>query len=164
MFHIHQIHFVVIERNKIPVVDLVWRDTVPLEFWSGNVSEPYPSMKLRLYFSGDIAGDFVYHCHLLEHEDKGMMAGIRVLPALGAGAGAQSHSLQASIALTFVVVPSIAFISIAMLLFVALRRKSATARALEEKFRTVEGVPLLFVESIASDRRLEIKPGINLLY
>jgi len=25
-------------------------------------------------------GDFVYHCHILGHEDNGMMAIIRVLP------------------------------------------------------------------------------------
>jgi FtsP/CotA-like multicopper oxidase with cupredoxin domain len=25
-----------------------------------------------------IAGDFVYHCHILEHEDGGMMATIHV--------------------------------------------------------------------------------------
>jgi FtsP/CotA-like multicopper oxidase with cupredoxin domain len=31
-------------------------------------------------FRGDIAGDFVYHCHILDHEDNGMMAIIRVLP------------------------------------------------------------------------------------
>jgi hypothetical protein len=28
-----------------------------------------------------IVGTFVYHCHLLEHEDKGMMGSIRVDPA-----------------------------------------------------------------------------------
>jgi len=26
-------------------------------------------------------GEFVYHCHILEHEDGGMMAKIRVVPA-----------------------------------------------------------------------------------
>jgi L-ascorbate oxidase len=26
-------------------------------------------------------GDFVYHCHILEHEDGGMMARIQVVPA-----------------------------------------------------------------------------------
>ena len=26
-------------------------------------------------------GDFVYHCHILEHEDAGMMAKIQVVPA-----------------------------------------------------------------------------------
>ncbi len=31
-------------------------------------------------FRSDITGDFVYHCHILNHEDAGMMAIIRVLP------------------------------------------------------------------------------------
>jgi FtsP/CotA-like multicopper oxidase with cupredoxin domain len=26
-------------------------------------------------------GTFVFHCHILEHEDGGMMAAIRVVPA-----------------------------------------------------------------------------------
>jgi FtsP/CotA-like multicopper oxidase with cupredoxin domain len=28
-----------------------------------------------------VAGDFVYHCHILEHEDGGMMAAVRVVGA-----------------------------------------------------------------------------------
>jgi len=32
-----------------------------------------------------IAGDFVYHCHILAHEDAGMMAVIRVRSAAGSG-------------------------------------------------------------------------------
>jgi FtsP/CotA-like multicopper oxidase with cupredoxin domain len=28
-----------------------------------------------------ILGDFVYHCHILGHEDSGMMAKISVVPA-----------------------------------------------------------------------------------
>ena len=39
-----------------------------------------PSVKLRMDFRGPEVGDFVYHCHILEHEDGGMMAIIRVLP------------------------------------------------------------------------------------
>ncbi len=35
-------------------------------------------------FRGPYIGDFVYHCHILEHEDNGMMAIIRVLPATAA--------------------------------------------------------------------------------
>jgi FtsP/CotA-like multicopper oxidase with cupredoxin domain len=31
-------------------------------------------------------GTFVYHCHLLEHEDGGMMGTVRVLPRSGRGA------------------------------------------------------------------------------
>ena len=40
-------------------------------------------------FRGPDVGDFVYHCHILDHEDNGMMAIIRVLPepkALGPAA------------------------------------------------------------------------------
>ena len=40
-----------------------------------------PSVKLRMDFRDpDIVGTFLYHCHLLEHEDGGMMGTIRVLP------------------------------------------------------------------------------------
>jgi len=35
---------------------------------------------VRLDFRGPDIGDFVYHCHILAHEDGGMMAIIRVLP------------------------------------------------------------------------------------
>jgi hypothetical protein len=39
-------------------------------------------------FRGPDVGDFVYHCHILDHEDGGMMAIIRVLPRNGSGAAA----------------------------------------------------------------------------
>ncbi len=32
-------------------------------------------------------GEFIYHCHILEHEDGGMMAGIKVVPYSGWGGG-----------------------------------------------------------------------------
>jgi hypothetical protein len=35
---------------------------------------------MALDFRGQTVGDFVYHCHILEHEDGGMMSIIRVLP------------------------------------------------------------------------------------
>jgi FtsP/CotA-like multicopper oxidase with cupredoxin domain len=79
-FHIHQIHFLFLERNGVPVAaqDQQMMDTVDIPFWTG--SGPYPSVRLRLDFRGADVGDFPYHCHILEHEDKGMMAVIRVLP------------------------------------------------------------------------------------
>src|ERR1700724_943513 len=44
----------------------------------GAQSEP-PSVKLRMDFRNPrIVGTFVCHCHLLEHEDGGMMGTIRV--------------------------------------------------------------------------------------
>ena len=42
----------------------------------------YPSVRLRMDFRDpNTVGTFVYHCHLLEHEDGGMMGLIRVVPA-----------------------------------------------------------------------------------
>ena len=43
---------------------------------------PYPSVTVRMDFRGPDTGDFVYHCHILGHEDNGMMAVIRVIPAV----------------------------------------------------------------------------------
>ena len=77
VFHIHQIHFLVLEKNGIPQ-DGQYLDTINVPYWSG--SGPYPSVKLRMDFRGPVVGDFVYHCHILGHEDSGMMAVIRVLP------------------------------------------------------------------------------------
>jgi FtsP/CotA-like multicopper oxidase with cupredoxin domain len=77
-FHIHQIHFLLLEKNGLSVDSEQYLDTVQVPYWSG--TGPYPSVKLRMDFRGPDVGDFVYHCHILGHEDSGMMATIRVLP------------------------------------------------------------------------------------
>jgi FtsP/CotA-like multicopper oxidase with cupredoxin domain len=79
-FHIHQIHFLLLERNGVAVApeDQQFLDTIEVPYWTG--SGPYPSVKLRMDFRGVDVGDFVYHCHILGHEDNGMMAIIRVQP------------------------------------------------------------------------------------
>jgi FtsP/CotA-like multicopper oxidase with cupredoxin domain len=77
-FHIHQIHFLLTEWNKIPLDEPFLRDTVNVAYWDGK-SPQYPSVRLRMDFRDpQIVGTFVYHCHLLEHEDGGMMGTIRV--------------------------------------------------------------------------------------
>ena len=79
-FHIHQIHFKLLARDgkTLPAEDQEILDTVDVPYWSG--TGPYPSVKVRMDFRGPDIGDFVYHCHILDHEDAGMMAIIRVLP------------------------------------------------------------------------------------
>jgi FtsP/CotA-like multicopper oxidase with cupredoxin domain len=80
-FHIHQVHFQVLERDGKSVDDPTLRDTIDLPYWDGK-SRSYPSIKLRIDFRGsNVVGTFLYHCHILEHEDGGMMGAIRVLPA-----------------------------------------------------------------------------------
>jgi FtsP/CotA-like multicopper oxidase with cupredoxin domain len=79
-FHIHQIHFVLIDWFGIPVNEPFLRDTVNVPFWDGK-SLVYPNVKLRMDFRDpNSVGTFIYHCHLLEHEDGGMMGIIRVEP------------------------------------------------------------------------------------
>ena len=80
-FHIHQLHFLLIDWSGAPVNEPFLRDTVNVPYFNGRTLE-YPSVRLRMDFRDpDTVGTFVYHCHLLEHEDGGMMGTIRVLPA-----------------------------------------------------------------------------------
>ena len=79
-FHIHQIHFAVEAINGVQQTDPEMQDTIILPSWTG--TGPYPSVTLRMDFRDpNIAGTFVYHCHILDHEDGGMMAKIQVNPA-----------------------------------------------------------------------------------
>jgi FtsP/CotA-like multicopper oxidase with cupredoxin domain len=80
-FHIHQIHFLLMEWSGIPIDEPYLRDTVNVPYFS-NRALAYPSVRLRMDFRDpNTVGTFVYHCHLLEHEDGGMMGLIRVEPA-----------------------------------------------------------------------------------
>src|SRR5262245_11865572 len=75
---------------------------VHVPFWDGDPSHPFPSVTLRIDFRGNDVGDFVFHCHILDHEDGGMMNIIRVqnpstpVAALGTGhderAAAKPHA------------------------------------------------------------------------
>src|SRR5580704_2579689 len=79
-FHIHQIHFMVLQWFGLPVNEPYLRDTVNVPFWDGK-AKVYPMVKLRMDFRDPNAvGTFVYHCHLLEHEDGGMMGLVQVEP------------------------------------------------------------------------------------
>ena len=80
-FHIHQVHFMLLDYFGAPVNEPFLRDTINVPFYDGKTLQ-YPSVKIRLDFRDPNAvGTFVYHCHLLEHEDGGMMGLIRVEPA-----------------------------------------------------------------------------------
>jgi FtsP/CotA-like multicopper oxidase with cupredoxin domain len=80
-FHIHQIHFLLMDWFGLPVKEPFLRDTVNVPYFD-NRMQSYPSVRLRLDFRNPgIVGTFPYHCHLLEHEDGGMMGLIRVEPA-----------------------------------------------------------------------------------
>jgi FtsP/CotA-like multicopper oxidase with cupredoxin domain len=79
-FHLHQVHFMLLAVNGVPVPpsQQQFYDTFNVPFWTGTGA--FPSITVRADFRGPDIGDFVYHCHILEHEDHGMMAIVRVLP------------------------------------------------------------------------------------
>jgi FtsP/CotA-like multicopper oxidase with cupredoxin domain len=78
-FHIHQIHFQVLEVDGKPVADGDMRDTIEVPYWEGK--GPYHSVKVRMDFRDPTtAGTFLFHCHILLHEDLGMMHKILVEP------------------------------------------------------------------------------------
>ena len=79
VFHIHQIHFKVLEINGKSVPDSGLRDTIDIPYY--DEKGPYPSVKLRMDFRDPrIIGTFVFHCHILQHQDQGMMGTIQVAP------------------------------------------------------------------------------------
>ncbi|MEM7170046.1 MAG: multicopper oxidase family protein [Pseudomonadota bacterium] len=96
VFHHHQLQFQVIEKNGKEVTFTGWQDTVNLDFRAkteefpnrcqcddqGNCTgctcptaeDPHGSVVLRVSYKNPvIEGKAVYHCHIAEHEDAGMM-------------------------------------------------------------------------------------------
>ena len=68
-FHIHQVHFLAYAQNDSALPDPAWLDTVNVPVVG--------SVDVILDFTDPIIkGMSLFHCHLLNHEDKGMMAKI----------------------------------------------------------------------------------------
>jgi suppressor of ftsI len=76
-FHIHQTPFLVTATNGVPRAEDSLHDTFSVR----PATEIGPgSLTVAIPFSDPvIAGKFVYHCHAVDHEDKGMMGVIEVL-------------------------------------------------------------------------------------
>lgn len=69
-FHIHGVQFQVLSRDgaEPPQSEQGWKDTIAV----------YPGETVRLAVTFPEKGVFMYHCHILEHEDNGMMGQVRV--------------------------------------------------------------------------------------
>ena len=68
--HLHGHSFRVIARNGQPTRHREWQDTVLLA----------PEERVEIAFVADNPGDWMFHCHILEHQAAGMMGIIRVDP------------------------------------------------------------------------------------
>ncbi len=86
-FHIHQVHFRVLAIDGKPLTDPPLLDVVnvPYAEATGYHSKDGPvrpgRVRIKLTFPESLAGDIPFHCHLADHEDNGMMAVLRVVPA-----------------------------------------------------------------------------------
>ena len=67
--HIHQVHFLAFLENDRPLPEEEWLDTI-------NVPVGGAVEVIMDFTDPVIRGMSVFHCHLLNHEDKGMMAKI----------------------------------------------------------------------------------------
>jgi len=76
-FHIHQTAFLVIEIDGVPQNEDSLRDT----FSVPPATDAGPGiLKVVIPFTDPvIVGRFVYHCHAVDHEDKGMMGIVEVV-------------------------------------------------------------------------------------
>jgi FtsP/CotA-like multicopper oxidase with cupredoxin domain len=74
-FHIHQGHFMLLKQNgqDVPLENVQFMDNVNIP--------PSSSVVVRIDFSKFEIGEFVFHCHILGHEDGGMMQKISVKDA-----------------------------------------------------------------------------------
>jgi len=66
--HLHGHSFRVISRNGTPTAHREWQDTVLMA----------PRERVEIAFVADNPDDWMFHCHILEHQAGGMMGVIRV--------------------------------------------------------------------------------------
>ena len=80
-FHIHQIHFVLESIDGVRQVHPHWADSVivPHRTAVGKNGVPGSVVLLMDFRDPIIRGEFVFHCHIADHEDQGMMAKIEVI-------------------------------------------------------------------------------------
>jgi FtsP/CotA-like multicopper oxidase with cupredoxin domain len=90
-FHIHQLHFRVLEVDgqRFSAPELLDVVEIPYASATGYRSTEGPvrpgRVRLRMTFPADMAGDIPFHCHLVDHEDNGMMAVLRIVKASAPG-------------------------------------------------------------------------------
>lgn len=91
-FHIHQNPFLVTAVNGTPLPVGEWHDTilVPAAYPQPTMSNPisindpsvtFGTITFRTWYNPITVGKFVTHCHIVEHEDIGMMQRLDILPA-----------------------------------------------------------------------------------
>jgi FtsP/CotA-like multicopper oxidase with cupredoxin domain len=69
-FHLHGFRFQVLDRDGVPEPYLAWKDMLNI---------PRHSTARIIVRYDDFPGKWMFHCHILDHEDHGMMGVLEVL-------------------------------------------------------------------------------------
>ncbi len=81
-FHLHQVHFHVETVDGVPVAHPLWRDTAVVPHGTRLPNGSFKPGFITLiadFRERNIRGTFLFHCHILDHEDAGMMAKIQAI-------------------------------------------------------------------------------------
>ena len=70
-FHLHGFFFVMLDEHGDPIKPLVWKDTVNVPMKK--------TVRLLVDFD-ERPGEWMFHCHILDHADGGLMGTVRVGP------------------------------------------------------------------------------------
>jgi FtsP/CotA-like multicopper oxidase with cupredoxin domain len=88
--HIHEVAFEVVNRERLVLDDeseeplqpvQLTGDVRPAEPWESGFKDTviaYPGEVTRVRAKFETAGQFVWHCHIVEHEDNEMMRPYRI--------------------------------------------------------------------------------------
>jgi FtsP/CotA-like multicopper oxidase with cupredoxin domain len=88
--HIHEVLFQVVDRQDIVVDEdnhtfqvVPGSAPMPPQPWENGWKDTviaYPGQVTRVKMKFDVAGQYVWHCHIVEHEDNEMMRPYRIGP------------------------------------------------------------------------------------
>ena len=68
-FHLHGFFFQAVDEAGAPIRPLAWKDTIDV---------PLKETRRIIVKFDDRAGDWMFHCHILDHADGGLMGTVRV--------------------------------------------------------------------------------------
>ena len=81
-FHLHGYFFQVVNEDGSPVHPITWKDTINVPF----KETVYVAVKFE-----DRVGEWMIHCHILDHAEGGLMSTVRVGMADGPATPAHQH-------------------------------------------------------------------------
>ncbi len=92
-FHVHDVQFLVLERDgeAPPANERGWKDTILV----GDGETVRIMLEFKDYANPNVA--YMYHCHILEHEDHGMMGQFVVVDDLSVEPEIQTEALEKGI-------------------------------------------------------------------